>query len=98
MSNHAQSNWHIDGPSEGSNNCPATDRHQLIPLRHVGFYQLRQPDPFECLDYEKRRAQKRTRTGCNDTNGFEPVRAQLRAARYSAVPTASYYDPNRQFL
>ena len=37
------------------------------------------------------------RTRNNDTPGFEPARARLRAARYSAAPTTSYYNPNRQF-
>ena len=51
------------------------------------------PILFEFLDYDKRRAQKRTRTRYNDTNGFEPARARLRAASYSAAPTASYLTP-----
>ena len=46
---------------------------------------------FELLDYEKRRVQKRTRTRYNDTNGFEPAHARLRAARYSTAPMAGYY-------
>ena len=86
----------------------ALARAPITALQHTGINLYRHtthastssdnPILFEFLNYEKRRAQKRTHARDNDANGFEPARARLRAARYSAAPTASYYDPNEQLL
>ena len=91
MSNHASSNWHIERSSAGLNYCSATDRCQLVQLRHVDIYRLRSLEGFLILNYKKRRTQKRTLARNNDTNGFEPAGTRPCAARYSAVQTANYY-------
>ena len=39
---------------------------------------------------------ERARVKMTLLTGFEPARARLRAARYSAAPTASYSNPNKQ--
>ena len=91
MSNDASSNWHIERPSAGLNYCPATDQRQLLPLRHVGFYQLRTIGGLYFLNDEKRRMWTRTLARNNDINGFEPACIRPCATRHFAAPTASYY-------
>ena len=44
--------------SEGSNYCPAAQRYQLIPLRHIGFYYSGKVLNFRTMTYEENELQK----------------------------------------